>query len=266
MDGDPELPVVLTIAGSDSGGGAGIQADLKVFAALGVFGTSAVTAVTAQNPRRASKIFSVPSDLVGAQIRAVFDAFDVRAIKCGMLGTAANVRAVRDALRARRQSPSARFQVPRLVVDPILRATSGATLLEPKARAVLERELLPLATLVTPNLGEARAFLGRAMPMRDAAEALAQRWGCAVYLKGGHGIDPRRATDVFCDGRTAVELTETRVPGRKIHGLGCATSAAIAAFSAQGHSLLDSMVMAKAFMTQAIRLARRAGNHWVLRM
>lgn len=250
-------PVALTIAGSDSGGGAGIQADLKVFSALGVFGTSVITAVTAQNPNRVARIESVAPSMVAAQISAVFEALEVQAVKTGMLGTVAIIQEVVAALR---QKP----QTPKLVVDPILRATSGARLLEPQARKILEQKLLPLATLVTPNLDEAAVFLGRDLPMREMARELWQRWGIAVLLKGGHAKNSRRAVDVFFDGGDAVELDEPRVRGAKIHGLGCATSAAITAFLAQGHSLLESVVLAKKFIARAIRNTGRVGKFHVL--
>ena len=251
-------PVVLTIAGSDSGGGAGIQADLKVFSALGVLGTSAITALTAQNPRRVMRIQAVAPAMVAAQIRAVLKIFDVKAIKIGMLATAPIAEAVARALDRNIQNRP-------LVIDPILRATSGARLLETRAKKILEQKLLPLAMVVTPNLNETKAFLGRDLPMRDAARELSQRWGTAVLLKGGHAKNTRRAIDVFYDGHDAVELDEPRVRGVKIHGLGCATSAAITAFLAQGHSLLESVVLAKGFISWAIRNAGRVGKFRVLR-
>ncbi len=250
--------VVLTIAGSDSGGGAGIQVDLKVFSALGVFGTSVITALTAQNPQRVARIETVTPAMVAAQIATVLEAFEVKAVKTGMLGTVEIVEEVTDALHRKRQTL-------KLVVDPILRATSGARLLEPRAKKILEQKLLPLAMVVTPNLDEAAAFLGCDLPMREAAQELSQRWGTAVLLKGGHTKDARRVIDVFYDGSDAVELVEPRVRGVNIHGLGCATSAAIAAFLAQGHSLLESVVLAKKFISQAIRNAVRVGKFQTLR-
>ena len=258
MNSTTRLPVALTIAGSDSGGGAGIQMDLKVFSALGVFGTSAITALTAQNPQRISRIQVVSPALLSAQLRAVFEGFDVKAAKTGMLGTAATVKAVAAMARTRGGKL-------KLVVDPILRASSGIKLLDTGARRVLETELLPLATLVTPNLNEAVAFLGRELPMREAAATLAQQWGVAVLLKGGHAKDAVRVVDIFHDGRQAVELAEPRVRGVRIHGLGCATSAAITAFLAQGCPLLESVMLAKKFITRAIRGSARAGRYRVLR-
>lgn len=255
MRADATVPVALTIAGSDSGGGAGIQADLKVFATLGVFGASAITAITAQNPRHITRLHPLPPPLVAAQIRAVRDAFGLRAVKCGVLATENIVRAVAAALRPQ---PMA------LVVDPILRAGSGAALLEPRGRRALELELLPLATLATPNLFEARAFLGRSQPPPDTARALARRWGCAVLLKGGHARDATCATDVLCVGQDVTELSAPRVHRRRIHGLGCALSAAITAFLARGHSLLESALLAKEFLTRAIQTAKRTDGHWTL--
>src|ERR1043166_2525096 len=218
------IPVALTIAGSDSGGGAGIQADLKTFAALGVHGTSALTCVTAQNPRRVLAGQACRPEIVRQQLAAIFAELRPHAVKTGMLYSAEIIRAVAKFLR-RHPSP--------LVVDPVMISTSGARLLQPAAVAVLKKELLPLAAVVTPNLPETEMLLGRTLKsledLRDAAKELHARFGCAALVKGGHLRGGREAADIFFDGCTELLLTAPFIPGLRTHGTGCTYAAAITA-------------------------------------
>jgi hydroxymethylpyrimidine/phosphomethylpyrimidine kinase len=252
-------PVALSVAGSDSGGGAGLQADLKSFAALGVHGASVVTCLTAQNPREVRAVRPCAPAFVRAQLEAVFAELPIGAAKTGMLCTRGIVREVARWFREGRQPP--------LVVDPVMVATSGARLLEPGAVRALQDELLPLAILATPNLDE--AGLLTSLDIRDeeglraAARALWRRHGCAVLVKGGH-LRGSRAADVFYDGRTELLLEAPRVRGVATHGTGCTYSAAVAAALACGLSLPDAVVRAKRHVTQAIAHSRRAGRHDVL--
>lgn len=254
------VPIALTIAGSDSGGGAGIQADLHTFAALGVHGTSAITCLTAQNPRGVSGIQACTPDILRQQIAAVFAELKPVAVKTGMLFSAPLIRVVIETFRRRNAPP--------LVVDPVMVATSGARLLKPAAIAVMKRELLPLATLVTPNLDEAEILIGR--PLRDvedlrrAAKEIHARFGGAVLVKGGHLRGLAEAVDVFYDGRSEWLLTAPFVKGVSTHGTGCTYSAAITANLALGRSLIDSVSAAKNFITDAIGNSRRIGRHQVL--
>jgi hydroxymethylpyrimidine/phosphomethylpyrimidine kinase len=253
------LPIALTIAGSDSGGGAGVQADLKTFAALGVHGTSAITCLTAQNPKRVSGIEACSPAIVKAQIEAVFAELPPRAAKTGMLFSAEIIRAVARSLREHRCM---------LVVDPVMIATSGAVLLKPDAARALTRELLPLATLITPNVPEAEVLLGTKIrepeDLRRAARTLHERFGCAVLAKGGHLRTANEAIDVFFDGTTELLLTTSRIKGVKTHGTGCTYSAAVTAFLARGEKLERAVRSAKTFVASAIRQSNRAGRHDVL--
>jgi hydroxymethylpyrimidine/phosphomethylpyrimidine kinase len=254
------LPVALTIAGSDSGGGAGIQADLKTFAALRVHGTSAITCLTAQNPRRVSAIWSSPPKIIAAQIEAVFAELRPAAVKTGMLYSAENIKIIAQALRKRRDAP--------LVVDPVMIATNGARLIEPDASGVMVRALLPLATLITPNVPEAEALTGEKLSdvedLRGAARRIHERFGCAALVKGGHLRGLREAVDILHDGRHEWMLKAPFVRGRHTHGTGCTYSAAITAYLAHGLSLLTAVAKAKEYITQAIAQSRRIGKHWVL--
>jgi len=254
------LPVALTIAGSDSGGGAGVQADLKTFAALGVHGTSAITCVTAQNPARVAAIHPCPPRIVREQIAAVFDGFHPAAAKTGMLYSAAIVRVVADFFQGSRR--------PALVVDPVMIATSGRHLLNPDALKALKRQLLPLATLVTPNLAEAEVLTGKALrsveDMREAARQIWRDFGCAVLVKGGHLKGAREAADIFYDGTTELLLTAPFIKGLRTHGTGCTYSAAIAAQLALGRKLPDAVARAKDYISAAIAQSQRAHGHSVL--
>jgi len=245
-------PVALTIAGSDSSGGAGIQADLKTFTALGVYGASAVTALTAQNTEGVSGVWSPGVDVVRAQIRAVFDDLTIGAVKTGMLGDVATVTAVADELIGLDGVP--------VVVDPVMVATSGDRLLAPDAIDSVRVRMVPLADVLTPNLPEAAVLLecGEA---RDEAEARRQVRALhalgarAVLLKGGHGAGAA-SVDLFFDGREVVTLAHPRIDTLNTHGTGCTLSAAIAAFLAAGLPVREAVTRAKSFVWQAIAAAR----------
>ena len=249
------LPVVLTVAGSDSGGGAGIQADLKTFAAMGCFGTSAVTCLTAQNPDRIEGIEPVPPAFVALQMRMVFEGFDVAAVKTGMLYSESIVGAVSAALDERPTLP--------LVVDPVMVATSGKRLLREKAVERMVKDLLPRATVVTPNTPEAERLTGRTIrtekEMEQAAREIAERYGCACVIKGGH-LAGETITDVlYAKGVCLVERS-SRVGGTDSHGTGCTFAAALAAALAHGADLADAFRSAREFVANAIRHARPAGG------
>lgn len=255
-----QLPITLTIAGSDSGGGAGVQADLKTFTALGVHGTSAITCVTAQNPRAVTGIQPIRADLVRGQIEAVFAELRPAAVKTGMLFSADLIRVVVDLF--------ARGSHPPLIVDPVMVATSGAILLKPGAIRMLKERLLPVATLVTPNLDEAEILVGRKLEcladLENAAREIHRRFGCAALVKGGHLRSLPAATDVFFDGRKMLRLGAPFVQGVSTHGTGCTYSAAITAFLARGETLPQAVVAAKRYITRAIQGSYRAGRHTVL--
>ncbi|HTR43709.1 MAG TPA: bifunctional hydroxymethylpyrimidine kinase/phosphomethylpyrimidine kinase [Pseudomonadales bacterium] len=256
-----KFPIALTIAGSDSGGGAGIQADLKTFAAFGVHGTSAIACLTAQNPKRVLGIEPCPPKMLRAQLEAIFQELPPAAIKTGMLFSSKNIQAVAEFLKKQQ-----RARVP-LVVDPVLVSTSGAKLLQPAALKVLMDQLLPRATLVTPNLFEAEILatqkISSVEEMNAAARKIYSRWGCAVLLKGGH-LHGKEATDIFFDGRTSVLLRAPFVKGIRTHGTGCVYSAAICASLAQGKSLRQAVQVGKRFITRAILRSYRIGSHFAL--
>ena len=257
-----QFPVALTVAGSDSGGGAGIQADLKTFAALGVHGASAITCLTAQNPKGVSAIQAAKPVIVRAQVEAVFAELHPAAVKTGMLFDTAIIREVASFFAALR-GPK-----PPLIVDPVMVATSGARLLKPAALRALQTELLPLAALVTPNLDEAEILVGAKLTsvadLRDAARAIHEQFGCAALVKGGHLRGQRDAVDVFFDGRQEVQLTAAFVRGVSTHGTGCTYSAAIAAHCARGCDLAESVRFAKDFITRAIAQSYRIRRHSAL--
>jgi hydroxymethylpyrimidine/phosphomethylpyrimidine kinase len=240
-------PRALTIAGSDSGGGAGIQADLKTFTVLRVYGMSAITALTAQNTCGVHAIHQVPAELVRAQIEAVVSDIGTDAVKTGMLANGEIIAAVVSAVREQRLAP--------LVVDPVMVAQSGASLLAESAMAALRDDLLPLATLVTPNVPEAEALTGLRIAtiddMRRAARALIDAGVRACLLKGGH-LAGEEAVDVFDDGHDQTVLRAPRQPGRHTHGTGCQLSAAITAYLALGHPLHTAVERGKQFVGAAI--------------
>ena len=260
--GSGPVPIALTIAGSDSGGGAGVQADLKTFAALGVHGTSAITCLTAQNPTRVLGVEAASSVIVRQQLEAVFAELRPAAVKTGMLFSAEIISEVADFWR--------RGKKPSLVVDPVMLATSGARLLEPAAMTAMTDELLPLADLITPNLDETVSLTGcqivEAEDLRTSARLLAGRFRCAVLIKGGHLADMKEAVDIFYDRRTKTELL-LRAPyvrGVSTHGTGCTYSAAITAYLARGCGMPEAVTRAKEFITQAIAQSYRTAKHGVL--
>jgi hydroxymethylpyrimidine/phosphomethylpyrimidine kinase len=246
-------PVALTIAGSDSSGGAGIQADLKSFAALGVYGASAITALTAQNTRGVTGIHVVPADFVTAQIDAVFSDLDVGAVKIGMVAQASSIDAIAAALTRWGGRP--------VVLDPVMVATSGDRLLAAEAVEALRVKLMPLAAVITPNLPEAAALLDEAVA-RSAAEVESQgrrllALGCrAVLIKGGHG-EGAESIDYFVDAEKTIALASPRVATKNTHGTGCSLSSAIAAGLAKGETLEQAVRNAKAWISAAIAAADR---------
>ena len=244
----------LTIAGSDSGGGAGIQADLKTFSAFGVFGMSAITAVTAQNSVGVTGVFNLPPEFVARQIDAVLGDFGADAVKLGMLSTAEIATIVAARLRA--------HAVTRVVVDPVMIAKSGDALLQPDARAALVREVLPIAWVVTPNLHEAAALAGVPVETEADMEVAARRIHALgprhVLVKGGHLKDS--ATDILWDGTALTRFTGERVDSTNTHGTGCTLSAAIAAGLARGRDVEAAVRDAKDYVTAAIREGFAAGR------
>ncbi len=244
-----KLPIVLTIAGSDSGGGAGIQADIKTFQRMGVFGASAITCITAQNPGAVLGISAVSPKMVALQITAVCEAFHVAAAKTGMLYSARIINAVADALES--------AGIPALVVDPVMVATSGARLLRGDAVRVLCLRILPLARVITPNVPEAEALCGSSIrtmgDMKAAARAIGERFGAACVVKGGH-LPGSRAVDVLFDpcapsGEDWERIYSAgRIRGTSTHGTGCMFSAALAACLARGEPLAPSVGKAKRFV------------------
>jgi hydroxymethylpyrimidine/phosphomethylpyrimidine kinase len=244
----------LTIAGSDSGGGAGIQADLKTFSAFRVFGMSAITAVTAQNSRGVQGVENLEPAFVALQLLSVLDDFGVDAAKCGMLSTSSIIEALADVLAER--------PIAKLVVDPVMVAKSGDMLLRPDAREALVRRILPLALVVTPNLPEAEALAGIPVAAREDMEEAARRIHSLgprhVLVKGGHLKGD--AVDVLYNGRAFTTYTTPRVDSPNTHGTGCTFSAAIAAGLALGRPLPEAVREAKAYVTKAIREGFRAGQ------
>jgi len=255
-DGIRRLPVALTIAGSDSGGNAGIQADLRAFHMFGVHGCTVLAALTAQNPFGVEGILTADADFVAAQLDAVLDVYSVSALKTGMLSSPEVIEAVADRLTCQGRILK--------VFDPVMVATSGARLLQDDAVGLLKSRLLPLGTLVTPNLAEAGVLTGRTVETReemsDAARALADAFGCAVLVKGGHA-EGTCAEDILFDGERVYRLTSPRVTGPlSTHGTGCSLSAAIAASLACGKALLDAVAEGKAYVYEALRTGAYVGE------
>lgn len=248
------LPRILTIAGSDSSGGAGIQQDLKTISSLGGWGLSAITSVTAQNSGAVTQRFDLPADLVVAQIRAVVADGDIDAAKTGMLGSAAIVSAV--------ASVVGELSIPNLVVDPVLSASSGATLLDVDAIALLVAQLLPLAAVVTPNALEAEALTGVAVTdvasQREAAQALVSKGAAAAVVTGGH-VAGDTAVDVIATPKRVEELSSPRIEG-EAHGTGCMFSAALAAGLARGLGVIEATRAAKEVVTLGIEGSVRMGD------
>jgi len=251
----PALPVALTIAGSDSIAGAGIQADLKTFAALGVYGTSAITAVTAQNTQGVIEFEAMSADLVTAQIEAVAGDIEIHATKTGMLATPAIVEAVAAAI--------AELDLPLVVVDPVMVAKSGDRLLDDDAIVAMRAELLPRALVVTPNIPEAEVLTGRRIQSlddaRDAAQRIHDMGSRAVVVKGGHAAGDV-VIDVLFDGARLVEFRTPRIQTRNTHGTGCTFASAIAAYLALGLPVRDATERAQAYVAGAIRHALAIGH------
>ena len=247
-------PIALTIAGSDSGGGAGIQADLKTFQAFGVFGTSAITAITAQNTEGVTAVHAVPLDVVRAQIDAVVTDLPPAAVKTGMLATAGLVKAVAAAIRD--------HHLTAYVLDPVMVSTSGHRLLDAKAESTLARELLPLSVLVTPNLHEARILTGRMVEslqdMKWAARSLVDMGAGAALVKGGHLEGD--AVDFFWDGTDEYLWRKPRLNTRHTHGTGCTLSAAVAAGMALGRTRTEAARKAVHWVARAIETAPGLGR------
>ncbi|MCH8161462.1 MAG: bifunctional hydroxymethylpyrimidine kinase/phosphomethylpyrimidine kinase [Chloroflexi bacterium] len=252
------VPSVLTIAGSDSGAGAGIQADLKTFAAMGVFGTTAITAITAQNTLGVQDVLALPPELVAAQIDAVVGDIGADVVKTGMLANADIVDVVVAKVRERALSP--------LVVDPVMVSSSGDRLFEDDAVDAIRERLLPLATIITPNLREAEVLLGRKLTsweeIRAGVEELVAMGAGAAIIKGGHPIEGSKgaATDLLFDSEGLREYTTTRIESNNTHGTGCTFASAIAAALARGTNLRGSVAMAKAFVTKALQSAYPVGE------
>jgi len=241
-------PVALTIAGSDCSGGAGIQADLKTFSALGVYGLTAVTCVVSETPQVVEKVQAVTPDILRSQIRLLFDSYPVAVVKTGMLYSRALLRVVSEEL-------ADRLGMFHLVIDPVMVASSGDPLLKKDAVRAYQEELLPLADVITPNLDEAAVLLGRKITTRaamiPAAEELRGRYGANILLKGGH-LRGRDAVDILCTSRGSEEMVLRRIRGCETHGTGCTLSAAVAAGLARGQSLRTAAVAAKKFLHAAI--------------
>jgi hydroxymethylpyrimidine/phosphomethylpyrimidine kinase len=267
-----ETPVALTIAGSDTSAGAGIQADLKTFSAFDVYGLTAVTCIVAEIPGKVSRIEPVRAEVVGEQIEVLAKAFQISAIKTGLLCSAEIILAVAKAIYDTGTSLAQRIA---LVVDPVFVATSGDSLLEPVAIKTYEKELFPLATLITPNLDEAGRLLGTKIEdrhsMHHSGKELEKRFGTGILLKGGH-MAGDRAVDLLFVGGEVVEFSGPFVRGVATHGTGCTYSAAITAGLAKGFSLEKAITQAKKFVTDSIsrhfRWRSRSGEtvqalrHW----
>ena len=251
-------PRAMTIAGSDSGGGAGIQADLKTFAALGVYGTSALTAITAQNTLAVTGVHEIPTSTVEAQIDAILTDIGTDAVKTGMLSSSAIIECVAGSLQRHAGLPG----VSRLVVDPVMVAKSGDSLLRQEAVAALKERLIPLAAVVTPNVPEAETLTGVSIAddegMAEAARRIVGMGARAVVVKGGHREGP--ATDLYYDGVSFREFSAPRFDTPNTHGTGCTFASAVAAGLALGMAAEDAVGKAKEFVTEAIRASFPIGG------
>ena len=250
------LPCVLTIAGSDSGGGAGIQADLKTFAALSVHGASAITCVTAQNPLEVRSVQAIRPEIVRDQIAAVMDELRPQVAKTGMLYSAEIINVVAESI-----NPT------KLVLDPVMISTSGALLLKNSAVSAL-KNLMSKALVVTPNIHEAEFLLGQELEspedLRAGAREIHETYGCAALMKGGHLRDLKVAIDILYDGKSEWMFESPFVKGVSTHGTGCTYSAALAAYLARGFSLEKSVAAAKEFISNAIAQSYKTSGHFAL--
>ncbi|WP_415901869.1 bifunctional hydroxymethylpyrimidine kinase/phosphomethylpyrimidine kinase [Neptuniibacter sp. QD29_5] len=242
------IPNVLTIAGSDSGGGAGIQADLKTFSAIGAYGASAITVLTAQNTQSVKSIYPVSAEFLLQQLDAVFDDIEINAVKTGMLGNTDMVLTVASFLKSKNVS---------LVIDPVMVSTSGSKLLSDDGIDCLVKHLIPIADIITPNLPEAAAMLGQSEPkdrmdMADMAAGLLELGAKQVLLKGGH-LQGEECPDIYYDGQEFIEFLSPRVNTKNTHGTGCTLAAAITAYLAKGESPATAVRLAKDYITSALR-------------
>ncbi|WP_295904006.1 bifunctional hydroxymethylpyrimidine kinase/phosphomethylpyrimidine kinase [uncultured Vibrio sp.] len=242
-------PIVLTIAGSDSGGGAGIQADIKAMSATGSYACSVITAITSQNTQGVSAIFPIPLDHVASQLDAVFTDLNIVAVKIGMLADSDIINIVADKIK--------QYQPKHLVIDPVMVATSGDLLLEQSAISTLKQALIPLADIITPNLPEGAALTGRKVPeseaeMQDMIEDLRELGAKSVLLKGGHLEQDENSNDLLILEQSATLISAKRFPTQNTHGTGCTLSSAIASFLAQGNDLTQSVNLGKQYITRAI--------------
>ncbi len=249
------VPIALTIAGSDSGGGAGIQADIKAMSALGVYAASVITALTAQNTCKVHSIYPVSTDFIQDQIHTVFEDLDIKAVKIGMLGTSAIIQAVADALRDYPQIP--------IVLDPVMVAKSGDKLLQDDAIESLKDSLLPMAQIITPNLPEAAVLTGMNEPtsldeMRVVLEVFKEMQIKSILLKGGH-LGGDTSDDLFFDGQIETCLSTPRINTTNSHGTGCTLSASIAAGLAKDLPLMDAVTQAKTYLSNALQHADTLG-------
>jgi len=245
-------PVAQTIAGSDSGGGAGIQADIKTFSALGVYGSSAITALTAQNTMGVEAIFEVDPEFIELQIEVVSSDIQIDAVKIGMLHRSSVVEAVARSLD--------RHPIGHIVVDPVMVAKSGDQLLQDEAIEAIKSMLIPMASIITPNIPEAARLLRRKTDyieanMQSAAERLLSLGCGAVLLKGGHHSDSANSVDIFHDGNNAIPVTSTRFQTSNTHGTGCTLSSAVCAYLAQKKGIKPAVELAKQYISDAIRHA-----------
>ena len=250
------ISTAMTIAGSDSGGGAGIQADLKTFAAMGVYGSSAVTAITAQNTLGVSDWLAVPDTLVASQIDAIMTDIGALAVKTGMLANESIIVTVAAKVR--------QYGIDNLVVDPVMMAKGGHALVEDSAIAAMIEQLLPLAAVVTPNLPEAEVITGKKIlswdDARDAAAQIVAMGARSVVVKGGHFEHEPTSTDLYYDGQSFREYNAIRVKSNSTHGTGCTFASGIAAGLARGSSMTDAIAIAKSFVTLAIQHAYPVGT------
>ncbi|MCI1681645.1 MAG: bifunctional hydroxymethylpyrimidine kinase/phosphomethylpyrimidine kinase [Bacteroides sp.] len=243
--------IVLSVAGSDPSGGAGIQADIKAISALGGYAATAITAVTVQNTLGVSDVYSLPPDLIGKQMEAVLDDLQPDAVKIGMTGSAAVVREIVRVLR--------QYQMKQVVFDPVMVSTSGRRLMEEDAVEAVCEELFPVTTLVTPNLHEAELLIGKPVrtveEMLVAGKTLSERYGCAFLIKGGH-LAGEEMCDVLCDSEQVHYYKSPRIESGNLHGTGCTLSSAIATFMVQGCGLPDAVERAKHYTSAAIEAGR----------
>lgn len=256
-----QIPVALTIAGSDSGAGAGIQADLKTFESFKVFGTSAITCVTAQNPETVNGIQAVDPALVNEQIRTVCEGFPIAAAKTGMLYSAGIILSVVKAIQT--------CGIKNIVVDPVMIATSGARLIHEEAVEIMLGKLFPLATVIIPNIPEAEVILRHQVKtlheMKNAAISIGTQYNCACIIKGGH-LPGNKAIDIlYYQGKTIIN-SSTKVKAEETHGTGCAFSAAITAMLAKGYKLPEAFKKAKAFIISALKKRVQVGTHYPLNL